>query len=173
MPKTPNMSFECRPEALDLCGRIEVFDLTERADIGSLEGALVLKVRPHASRFFRLDAAKRLERKIYEAETAYLSDYSELDDTPYGSERSCISQGRAYYKQDADAPCGAAVVNLGKRASNDLIWRDVRFAPSARRKLVFRCRERSDRLFDLQLNGRSAVRVNGPATIRQFVDVSL
>lgn len=124
---------------LDLGGRIAAFDLIERADVGEFEDEVCVNLRPHSAKFFRLDAEKRLDRKIYEAETAYLSDYSEIDDSSYGSTNSCMAQGRAYYAPVEDASGGMAVVNLGARESNDLIWKTVNVSESGKYRLTFRC----------------------------------
>ena len=128
-----------RAADLDLGGRIAAFDLAERADVGEFEGEVHVKVRPHAAKFFRLDAEKRLDRRLYEAETAYLSDYSEIDDSSYGSTNSCAVQGRAYYAPAEGASGGMAVVNLGARESNDLVWKSVNVSEPGRYRLTFRC----------------------------------
>ena len=114
-----------------------------------------------------------LERTVYEAETAYLTDYSELDDTSYGSIESCRKQGRAYYEVVANASGGMAVVNLGRRETNDLVWRDVHVAESGQRRLVLRCASPEPREFFIQIDGGASSRLTCPATQGKFVDVPL
>ena len=125
----------------------------ERADVGEFENEVCVNVRPHAARFFRVDAERRLDRTIYEAETAYLSDYSEVDDSSYGSTNSCIAQGRAYYSPMNGASGGVAVVNLGARESNDLIWKSVKVSESGRYRLVFRCSTQGPCKLYVQVDG--------------------
>jgi hypothetical protein len=131
----------------------------ERADVGEFENEVCVKVRPHAARFFRLDAEKRLDRVIYEAETAYLSDYSEIDDSSYGATNSCVVQGRAYYAPADGASGGVAVVNLGARESNDLIWKSVNVSESGKYRLTFRVSTPEPRKFYVQVDGGAKERL--------------
>ena len=165
--------FTVSARSLDLGGRIAAFDLVERADVGEFEGEVTVKVRPHAAKFYLFDAARRLDREVYEAETAYLTDYSELDGTPYGSTESCRKQGRAYYDAVEKASGGMAVVNLGGRETNDLIWRDVNVASSGQRHLVFRCASQEERTFFVQIDGGEKMPLTIPATGDGFAEASL
>ena len=165
--------FAVSARALDLGGRIAAFDLVERADVGEFEGEVTVKVRPHAAKFYLFDAERRLDRELYEAETAYLTDYSELDGTPYGSTESCRKQGRAYYDAVDGASGGMAAVNLGGRETNDLIWRDVNVASSGQRHLVFRCASQEERTFFVQIDGGEKMPLTIPATAGGFAEASL
>ena len=165
--------FTVSARSLDLGGRIAAFDLVERADVGEFEGEVTVKVRPHAAKFYLFDAARRLDREVYEAETAYLTDYSELDGTPYGSTESCRKQGRAYYDAVEKASGGMAVVNLGGRETNDLIWRDVNVASSGQRHLVFRCASQEERTFFVQIDGGEKMPLTIPTTAGGFAEASL
>ena len=151
--------FTVKASELDLGGKIAAFDLMERADVGEFENEVCVKVRPHAARFFRLDAEKRLDRVIYEAETAYLSDYSEIDDSSYGATNSCVVQGRAYYAPADGASGGVAVVNLGARESNDLIWKSVNVSESGKYRLTFRVSTPEPRKFYVQVDGGAKERL--------------
>ena len=165
--------FMVSARSLDLGGKIAAFDLVERADVGEFEGEVAVKVRPHAAKFYLLDAERRLDREVYEAETAYLTDYSELDGTPYGSTESCRKQGRAYYDAVDGASGGMAVVNLGGRETNDLIWRDVNVASAGLRRLVFRCASQGERTFFVQIDGGEKMPLTIPATAGGFAEASL
>ena len=165
--------FKVLARDLDLGGRIAAFDLVERADVGEFVGEVCVKVRPHAAKFYLFDAEHRLDRVVYEAETAFLTDYCELDGTSYGSLESCREQGRAYYAMADGASGGMAVVNLGGRETNDLIWRDVRVAASGRRSLVFRCASPEPREFFVQIDKGECNRLTCPATNGKFVDIHL
>ena len=156
---------------LDLGGKIAAFDLVERADVGEFEGEVTVKVRPHAAKFYLLDAERRLDREVYEAETAYLTDYSELDGKPYGSTKSCREQGRAYYDAAEGASGGVAVLNLGRRDTNDLVWKDVFVSESGRCTLVFRCSSPEKRVFFVQVDGGERRKLECSATAGRFVDV--
>ena len=165
--------FTVSARSLDLGGRIAAFDLVERADDGEFEGEVAVKVRPHAAKFYLFDAEKRLERELYEAETAYLTDYSELDDRAYGSAQSCREQCRAYYEAADGASGGMAVVNLGKRDTNDLVWKDVFVVEAGKRTLVFRCRSPKKCGFVVQVDGGVRMPLSVEGTNGGFADVRL
>ena len=165
--------FMVSARSLDLGGKIAAFDLVERADVGEFEGEVTVKVRPHAAKFYLLDAERRLDREVYEAETAYLTDYSELDGTTYGSTESCRKQGRAYYDAVDGASGGMVAVNLGGRETNDLIWRDVNVAAAGLRRLVFRCASQGERTFFVQIDGGEKMPLTIPATAGGFAEASL
>lgn len=102
---------------LDLAGAVKVRDLYERKDVEMGTEGVCAVVPAHGTRIYRLEAEKRLERKVYEAETAYLATYQELSNPN--------AVGSAYYEHDANCFGGAKVRNLGKKPSNDLRWLDV------------------------------------------------
>ena len=166
-------TFTVTARSLDLGGKIAAFDLVARADVGEFENAFSVTVPPHASRFYLVDAERRLDREVYEAETAYLTDYSELDSTSYGSAKSSREQGRAFYEAMEGASGGMAAVNLGKRDTNDLIWRDVHVSAKGRRTLRFRCASPEARTFLVQIDGGESRQLKCPATDGKFVDVQL
>ena len=163
--------FTVTARSLDLGGKVEVFDLVERADMGTFEGEASIEVRPHAAKFYLLDAERRLDREMYEAETAYLTDYSELDNTSYGSAESSQLQGRAYCKAMVGASGGMAAVNLGRRDSNDLIWKDVNISKAGRYTLTFRCSSPEERQFLVQIDGGERAALKCRATPEGFAEV--
>ena len=165
--------FTVSARVLDLAGKVAAFDLVERADVGEFEDEVTVKVRPHAAKFYLLDAERRLDRELYEAETAYLTDYSELDATSYGSTKSCREQGRAYYEATEGASGGMAVVNLGRRDTNDLIWKEVFVSKAGKRTFVFRCSSPEERTFIVQIDGGERKQLKCPATDGKFVDVTV
>ena len=165
--------FTVRAKTLDFCGKVAMFDLVECTDAGAFENEIRVKVRPHASKFYLMKAERRLDRELYEAETACLTDYSELDATPYGSSKSCREQGRAYYDSAEGASGGVVVVNLGRRDTNDLIWKDVHVSKDGKRTLVFRCSSQEERKFIVQVDGGERKELKCPATGGKFVDVTV
>lgn len=104
-------------KALDLGGNVRVRDLFAHEDLPVATERLTASVPAHGTRIFRLTAEKRLERTKYEAETAWLSTYQELEDP--------VKAKTAYYKQDADASGGVVVSGLDGRPGNYLEWRGV------------------------------------------------
>ena len=111
--------------------------------------------------------------KVTTVETAYLTDYSELDNSAYGSEKSSREQGRAYYSAVEEASGGMAVVNLGKRDTNDLVWKDVNVSSAGKYTLKFRCSSPAERSFLVQIGGGERQQLKCPATDGKFIDVLL
>ena len=149
--------------ALDLGGDVAVFDLVKRADVGEYEGSYIVEVPAHSSRFYRFDAEKRLERRVYEAECAYLTAYQEIKDYK--------KAGTAAPVQVAGASGGVAVVNLGNSAGNDLIWKDVNVFTAGRRTLAFRCSAPEMRSFLVQIDGGKPIELKVSGSSR-FVEVT-
>ncbi len=102
---------------VDLGGQVMMRDLFEHEDMGTMEGALTVVVPPHGTRIYKLQAETRLERYIYEAETAFLHDYQEI----YNNQ----AVGSAIYEKNSSASGGAFVSWLGGKRSNSLLWKDV------------------------------------------------
>ena len=140
-----------RARDLDLAGRIEVFDLAERADPGDFTGEAVVQVPAHGAKFYRLDAERRVARTVYEAETAYLSEYQEL--------RDAVKAGTAFPAQQAGAFGGVVVKYLGNRETNDLVWKDVQVVEAGDYDLVFDyVSGGEDRSAFLQVDGGEKIR---------------
>ena len=134
-----------RADAIELDGMIDAFDLVEMADVGCFEASVSVKVAPHGAKFYRFDAPRRALRTVYEAECAYLSDYQEL--------RDAAQAGTAFPGQCEDASGGVIVRCLGNRATNDLIWRDVKVDVAGAYRLLFDCLSKEDRSFFLSIDG--------------------
>ena len=101
-----------RARDLDLGGTVQAFDLVKKADVGAFEGEVTVRLAPHASKFYLLDADKRLERTRYEAEPAFIPDYQEL--------RKPMKAGTGYFKEVAGASGGVVAANC-----RELVLREV------------------------------------------------
>ena len=159
------MEFTVEAKTLDLGGTVEVFDLADRSDPGSFKDRFTLKIRPHAAKFYRFDAEKRLERTVYEAETAFLTEYQELRDPKQA--------GTAFPAETAGASGGVAVKFIGNRETNDLVWKNVKIDRGGRRTLTFRCTAPDAWHFFVQIDGGEKRRVNVAASDGRFVEASL
>ena len=116
-PTDATLSMSIDFSQLDLAGKVSVRDLYTKKDIGSYEGSYSVTVPAHGTRIYKLQAEERLERKVYEAETAWLTDYQEIKNNEV--------YGTAIYSEKAACSGGVAVGWLGNRDSNDLQWRNV------------------------------------------------
>lgn len=102
---------------LDLAGEVKVRDLFEKADKGVYKKSLSANIPAHGTRIYKLEADERLERTLYEAETAWLTSYQEIKNNEV--------YGTAIYAENSICSGGVAVGWLGGRAENDLQWRNV------------------------------------------------
>ena len=157
--------FRVESAALELAGEVEAFDLVDSSDIGAFEDHVYVKVPAHAARFFRFDAEERLERKVYEAEDAFLTGYQEL--------RDAKKSGSAYPAQVGRASNGVAVKGLGGRETNDLVWRDVRIVRGGLRRFELYCESEKDADFVLCVDEAQCRRLSMKRTHGSFVPVSL
>lgn len=111
--QTVNLSFS----TIDLGGKVELYDCIAQSSAGNAHQSLSLQVPAHGVKIFRAKAEKRLERKVYEAETAFLNHYQELhfyNDVYTGA-----------YIPSPKASGGYITCYLGYRPGNDLQWQHV------------------------------------------------
>ena len=141
------LDVEVDSAALDLDGKIEAFDLVEAADYGPFSGKTTITLKPHCSKFYRLDAERRLDRAIYEAETAFLPEYND------------IKRDGAYADHQEGASGEIVVKHLGGRPGNDLIWKDVYVSQEGDYKLVFDYWTCGERSFMVQVNGGKPIEI--------------
>lgn len=141
------VNVEVDSAALDLAGKIEAFDLAEAADYGPFCGKTTITLNPHCSKFYRLDAERRLDRTVYEAETAYLPKFS------------AIKRIGAYVDRYEGASGEAIVRYLGNVPGNDLIWRNVNISQEGEYQLVFDYYTYGERSFFVQVDNCEPVEV--------------
>jgi hypothetical protein len=138
-------------EALDLFGEIKARDLFERKDIGVFEDSMLVSLPAHSCRIYVFEAKERKERKIYEAETAWLSAYQELEDN-----KSKIS---AVYKEMQGVSGGAIVENLGEEEENDLQWRAVYSEEGGKYEMNLSYLCNQDRNLNISVNGKTVEQI--------------
>lgn len=116
-PSDKSATMSIKMADLDLDGTVQVHDCFEQQDLDPIEGKMEVTVPAHGTRIYRLEAEHRLERKLYEAETAYLGKYQEIfNNQTYKSavyETNDVCSGKAYAGW------------LGSDPKNDLQWRNV------------------------------------------------
>ena len=97
---------------------------------------LTRMVPAHGCRIYKVTADTRLERSLYEAETAYLSSYQELNN-PWA-----LFTGT--YQKDNECSGGAKAILIGQRAANDLQWRNVISHEGGEYEMTIRCKAKKD-----------------------------
>ncbi|MBQ5644611.1 MAG: family 16 glycosylhydrolase [Bacteroidaceae bacterium] len=138
---------------LDLAGNVKVRDLFEKKDKGVYEGSYSVTVPAHGTRIYKLEAEQRLERKVYEAETAWLTDYQEIKNNEV--------YGTAIYSEKNGCSGGVAVGWLGNRDSNDLQWRNVYSKEGGEYTLRVYFVTGDNRTMKLSVNGGEAIVYTG------------
>ena len=136
---------------VDLGGQVTVRDLFDHKEIGTMEKGMSVSVPPHATRIYKLEAETRLDRYIYEAETAFMQDYQEI----YNNQ----SAGTAIYEKTSSASGGVFAGWLGGRRSNSLEWKDVHIAEAGEYTIHFAAASKESRSFNVVLNGEELRRI--------------
>lgn len=77
-PTDTEREFTLDLSKIDLGGKVQIRNLLTKADVGEFEGTFTFKIPKHGARAFKAVAEERLERTLYEAETAYIGAYQEL-----------------------------------------------------------------------------------------------
>ncbi len=132
---------------VDLGGKVQMRDLFYRRNLGEQDTtAYEVRVPAHGCKIYRLEAEERYERTIYEAETAYLSAYQEIENNQTAQS--------ATFSEDANCSGGVKVGWLGQRTSNDLQWRNVYSKDGGNYKMMldYICGE--SRSITLEVNGK-------------------
>lgn len=104
-------------DEIQLSGPTSVRDVLNRIDLAPVTDSLSALIPPHGVGVYLLDGRRRIMRKCYEAENAFLSCYQELYDPDYA--------GTAYYAPHDKASGGMVVRNMGLTPANDMKWNDV------------------------------------------------
>lgn len=99
---------------IDLGGKVQLRNLRMKRDEGEFEGEYSVTLPAHGTRAFKATAEKRLERTLYEAETAFCPSYQEIKYAEV-----------CKYVEDAKMSGGYRAEWVGKGKNNGLQWLDV------------------------------------------------
>jgi hypothetical protein len=132
---------------LELDDVITVRNLYAQTDVKLPKNATGIseQVPAHGCRLYRLTASNRLQRRLYEAETAYLSSYQEIKNN-----QAFLT---AIYEEDGLCSGGVKASRLGGRADNDLRWRDVYVQKTGRYALRIAALTDTPRTLHVSVNG--------------------
>ena len=132
--------------AMQLGGTVELHDCFKRRNVGSAEGTYEVTVPAHGTAIFTATAEERLPRTLYEAETAFIGSYQELQNN------QVVPNGT--YDDGATSCSGGCKVNwLGRSTNNDLQWRDVHCPVAGKYRLTFGFLSGENRSMQLYVNG--------------------
>ena len=138
---------------LDLAGKVKVRDLLEKTNKGACQDTYSVTVPAHGTRIYKLEAERRLERTLYEAETAWLTSYQEIKNNEVVE--------TAIYSEKNNCSGGMVVGWLGKSADNDLQWRNVYSKNGGEYTLRVYFVTGDDRTMKLSVNGGEALSYTG------------
>lgn len=131
---------------LDLGGTVKVRDLFAKKDLDPMTDKLSINVPAHGTRIYKLEAEHRLERILYEGETAYLSEYQEIFNN--------TQKETAIYESNSAASGGMVAGWLGKKASNDIQWKHVYSENGGEYKLNIKYVSGENRNMTVNINGK-------------------
>lgn len=113
-PTDSNKKIDVNFSDIDLAGKVQVRNLMTQSDLGVYEDVISARVLSHGVKIYKVTAERRLERKLYEAETAYVPSYQEIK----------YAQTAQYVASDANSG-GYRAEWLGNGKNNGLHFLDV------------------------------------------------
>lgn len=154
-PSDQNQKVMLDPKTIDLGGAVQYYDCFTHTPYLYTSWPAPINVPAHGTKIYRVKGQKRLERTRYEAETAWLSCYQEL--------RNNQAFVTAVYNQKEGADGGYMVGHLGKRAENDLQWKNVNVKKPCTRKMTIAYYSGEEREMDIYVNGDFVKTLKVPA----------
>ena len=131
---------------MELAGTITLRDVFKKRSAGTAEGSFAVKVPAHGTAIYTATAEQRLERTLYEAETAFIGNYQEI--TNHQSLPSGIYE-------DADYCSGGCKAGwLGKSEDNYIEWSQVYSHHGGKYKLILHYISGENRSAELYVNGK-------------------
>lgn len=134
---------------IDLAGKAIVTDLYTGDEVKKaiVKGNLVVKSIPaHGTAIYTIEAEQRLDRTIYEAESAYNPSYQELENHQ--------SAHTGIYEHDGNCRSGMKASWLGGNEDNCLQFRNVYSTDGGTKKLTIAYLSGDDRKLTLEVNGK-------------------
>ena len=146
-PSDKDQTINLKFGTIDLGGEVELYECIAQCRAGTATDSVLIKIPAHGTRIYRAKAQQRLERKVYEAETAWLSHYQEL--------HNCEHTYTACYLPKAEASGGYEVAMLGSRPGNDLQWKHVYTNKEGPRKMTIYYFSGEKREITVDVNGKT------------------
>lgn len=117
-PTDQEQTFTLKMDYIDLDGIVKIRDLVNRKDLPEvINGSLTVTIAPHDTQIYKLKAQRRMERRVYEAESGWLEAYQTLTNNETAE--------TATFEDDAQCSAGGKVTWLGHSKKNYLEWRNV------------------------------------------------
>ena len=141
---------------LDLDGKVSLRDPVERDDIGVYGHEYAVSMPPHATKIYMATATERLDRQVYEAETAFIGNYQEL----------CNNQvaKSGIYLPDTRCSGGMKAAWLGGAPDNYLLWDNVYVSEPGYYDVIIHWLSETGSSASLEVNGDKVADVEFPAS---------
>ncbi len=169
-PSDTEQTVTLNPATIDLGGAVQYYDCFAQLDYLYDMNPIPLKIPAHGTKIFRVKGQKRLQRKVYEAETALLPAYQEL--------RNNQEVKSGVFSAASEASGGYRAGWLGGRKGNDIQWNDVYVSKAGTQRMTITYFSGEERTMELMVNGQrvTTLKANSgdwgkPATIT--IDVNL
>ncbi len=134
--------------AMDLSGTIQLRDCFKKRDVKNpVEGTMEVTLPAHGTAIYKATAEKRLERTLYEAETAFNGTYQEISNNQVDYS--------ATYEESNSASGKCKVGWLGHSKDNNLEWRNVYSQTGGKYRLTFGYFSGENRSMQLSVNGEN------------------
>jgi len=147
-PSDEEQTVTFRPATIDLGGAVQYYDCFAQRDYLYDMNPIPLKIPAHGTKIYRVKGQKRLDRKVYEAETAYIPTYQEI--------RNNEAEKSGVYVASAASSGGYNACWLGSRQENQLQWNNVYVRKGGQRTVTITCFSGEDRNMDVIVNGQKA-----------------
>ena len=134
------------PAVIDLGGAVQYYDCFAQKDFATDKNPIQLTIPAHGTKIFRAKGQKRIQRRVYEAESALMPAYQEL--------RNNQNVKSGVFITSDNASGGYKAGWLGSRSDNDIQWNDVYVCKSGTYRLTITFFSGEDRNMDLTVNGR-------------------
>lgn len=145
-PSDTEQAVTVRFSDIDLAGAVAIRDVLKHEDCGVQRDSMVVRLPAHATRVFTTKAEQRLDQSLYEAETAYISNYQEI--------RNNQAAGTGIYEFDSLCSGGMKATWLGGKPENDLVWKKVHVKKAGKYRLTFSCLTKEPRTMNVSINGK-------------------
>ena len=139
---------------IDLAGKAVVTDLYTGEAVKKAvvkENLVVKNIPAHGTAIYTIEAEVRLDRTIYEAESAYNPSYQELENNQFA--------GTGIYAHDDNCRSGMKASWLGGNEDNYLEFRNVYSTSGGKKKLTIAFLSGDDRKMTVEVNGHKVVKL--------------
>ena len=143
-PSDSAIVFDVPAETMGFEGSVKVRDLNERTGLG-LSESLKMTMPAHSAKLFRVEG-KRTETRVYEAEWAYVPQFTRLRETE-----------KVKYEPYQGASCAVVATNVGAGDGYSLEWKDVYSFHGGKYAMIVVCSAEPGTRIMVSANGKTHV----------------